>query len=151
MKIEEYFEISGLQCNVEKSFLMPIGNEDPLPAEIIDIGFTISNELTVLGLILDSVNSNFTKSVKKIKDKITSQINFWARFNLSLPGRINIAKSMMYSQINYLGSFLPFNAVDVQSFEKLITDYVGGNLKIAYKRFFTPIEHSGLGLFKMDV
>ena len=148
--LEEYFEISGLQCNVEKSFLMPIGNEDPLPAEITDIGFTISNELTVLGLILDSVNSNFTKSVKKIKDKITSQINFWSRFNLSLPGRINIAKSMMYSQINYLGSFLPFNTVDVQSFEKLITDYVGGNLKIAYKRFFTPIEHSGLGLFKMD-
>ena len=42
-------------------------------------------------------------------EKINSAVNRWARFNLSLPGRINIPKSMLYSQVNYLGSVLDLN------------------------------------------
>jgi hypothetical protein len=31
---------------------------------------------------------------------------FWDRLNLSLPGRINIAKALLLPQINYLGSII---------------------------------------------
>jgi hypothetical protein len=45
----------------------------------------------------------FTEVYNEIEEKVQKQVNIWARFNLSLSGRINIAKTMMYSQLNYAG------------------------------------------------
>jgi hypothetical protein len=36
----DFGEFSGLKCNVEKTVLMQIGNIQPPPQEIIDLGFT---------------------------------------------------------------------------------------------------------------
>jgi hypothetical protein len=71
----------------------------------------------------------------------------WRPFNLSLPGRINIAKTMMYSQINYLGCFLPVPAEIISLIDSLITNYVKGTLNIAKKRIYLPPDQGGLGLF----
>jgi hypothetical protein len=73
---------------------------------IENLGFVVSNKVTILGLEIDN-NGHVVDSLHKITTKISNQIGIWRRFNLSLPGRINIAKTMMYSQINYLGCFLP--------------------------------------------
>ena len=64
-------------------------------------------------------------------EKINSAVNRWARFNLSLPGRINIAKSMLYSQVNYLGSVLDLNDSHTDRISKPIEQFVSGNLRIA--------------------
>jgi hypothetical protein len=77
-------------------------------------------------------------------------INHWRPFNLSLPGRICIAKSMMYSQVNYLGCFTPIPVVSINEYDNLITTFVKGKLNIAKKRLYLPTEHGGLGLFAID-
>jgi hypothetical protein len=66
---------------------------------------------------------------------------------LSLPGRINIAKSMLYSQLNYLGSFIKIPDNLECELETIITDFVKGPLNIAKKRMFRSVEDGGLGLF----
>ncbi len=71
----------------------------------------------------------------------------WRPFNLSLPGRISIAKSMLYSQINYLGCFLPMPDNITETISNLIVNFVKGNLNIAKKRLFLSVEGGGLGLF----
>ena len=87
--------------------------------------------------------------VQKIAGKIKKEANWWNRFNLSLPGRINVAKAMLYSQVNYLGSFLPFTKEQIQEFSTPIENFVNGNLRISKQRLYTSIKNGGLGLTKM--
>jgi hypothetical protein len=88
--------ISGL-CNVDKTTLMQFGSNEPVPANIRDIGFDLKTELTLLGLKIHSNCSTYSASKDLIEEKIRNQINFWIRFDLSLPGRVSISK---YSCIN---------------------------------------------------
>ena len=69
---------------------------------------------------INNINTNFISSAQKIAEKIKKEANWWARFNLSLPGRINVTKSMLYSQLNYLGGFLPFTPEQIFLFSEQI-------------------------------
>jgi hypothetical protein len=68
---------------------------------------------------------------------------------LSLPGRINIAKTMLYSQINYLGCVLPIPEQTALVLENLIENFVTGTLRIAKKRLYLSAQNGGLGLFEI--
>jgi hypothetical protein len=141
--------ISGLVCNVEKTMLMVIGVEAPIDQRIKDLGFTITDSVTILGLNLNR-NGVMGNNYQKIGQKIQGAINHWRTFNLSLPGRISIAKCMMYSQINYLGCFIPIPDNFITEYDRMITSFVKGKLNIAKKRLYLPPAHGGLGLFILD-
>ena len=145
--LTEFGLISGLICNVEKTGLMQIGSNDPIPQDIIDLGFQIVDQMTILGMNIGGEND---QNFRDIRTKVNNQVLFWNLFNLSLPGRITVAKSMMYSQINYLGCILPLTAIETQQLSLLIENFVKGNLNIARKRLFMRTEEGGLGLFKLN-
>jgi hypothetical protein len=147
--LEEFGNLSGLVCNVEKTVILPIGNNVNDDERIAMLGFKLVETVTILGL---EINGNgFTEgNFESITQKIRNQLGTWRPFILSLPGRINIAKSMLYSQINYLGCFLPMPIATTRTIDTLITDYVKGNLNIAKKRLYLAPEHGGLGLFDKD-
>jgi hypothetical protein len=147
--LERFGEISGLECNIEKTALMPFGTDGEVSKEIRNVGFTVVDRLTVLGLVIDKNDENFTESFDKILNKIRVEIRNWARFNLSLPGRINIAKTMMYSQINYLGCFLPVSENFIRVAENLIESFILGKLNVAKTRRYLSREEGGMGLFKI--
>jgi Reverse transcriptase (RNA-dependent DNA polymerase) len=148
--LSEFAKISGLECNIEKSFIMPVGSiPNPPLADYNDLGFRFVEEVTILGMILKGNCDNYDKNEANIIRKISRECNKWLRFNLSLPGRITVAKTMMYSQLNYLGCFLPVSANLINTAENLIVNYVSGNLKIAEKRVFDSLEQGGLGLFRI--
>jgi hypothetical protein len=48
--LEEFHVISGLSCNVDKTTLMQFGSLDPVPENIVTLGFDIQNEIKLLGL-----------------------------------------------------------------------------------------------------
>ena len=99
--LDKFGALSGLCCNIEKRVLVPIGKIEAISQDIVDLGFEIKNKALILGLELSNENNITDNAVNKIIEKINSEVNRWERFNLSLPGRINIAKSMLYSQVNY--------------------------------------------------
>jgi hypothetical protein len=150
--ILEHFErISRLECNIEKTNVMPIGNTADSDEDISGSGFAIKKSITVLGMkISNNLDEDMAVNGGIITKIISENISKWGRYNLSLPGRILIAKSMLYSQINYLGSILPFDKYQTQSWESLIHNYTSGNLRTSYKRTFLPVALGGLGLFKVD-
>jgi hypothetical protein len=139
--------ISGLECNVDKTILMQVGSDSQIDQAILDLGLDVKREITLLGLIIENDTGNFQKSLSKITNAITREINFWIHFNLSLPGRIAIAKAMLYSQLNYLGCFLPLGDEIVQNWSHLIEKYVMGPLNIAKSRRYLSRKEGGLGLF----
>jgi hypothetical protein len=146
----DFSAISGLECNIDKSFLMPIGHIAGAGAEVAGTGFVQSDNLTVLGMKIRNECDNWDENEQKIREKVRKEINFWKRFNLSLPGRINIAKTMLYSQLNYLGCFLPLLVNFEKEVERQVGDYVTGNLKMGRERVFEPVEMGGLGIFRVS-
>ena len=147
--LHDFGKLSGLCCNIEKTVLIPVGITEPISNEIIALGFEIKEKATILGMEISNNMMDFGGCAKKIAEKIKKEANWWNRFNLSLPGRINIAKSMLYSQVNYLGSFLPFTKEQINEFSIPIENFVNGNLRISKQRLYTSIKNGGLGLTKM--
>jgi len=149
--LNSFENISGLGCNLEKTALMPIGNleQEPVPQDIIDLGLTLVNEIVLLGAKLKNTGLCFENNGTIILEKVRKQTNFWRRFNLSLPGRIAVTKSFVYSQINYLGCFMPINQQCCNDISREIERYVRGNLKIGTQKIYDGIENGGLGLFKL--
>jgi hypothetical protein len=128
---------------------MPVGNTDTRLNKFEDLGFRFVNELTILGMIIKGNCENYAENEANIINKIVHECNKWQRFNLSLPGRINIAKTMLYSQLNYLGCFLLVSANLISTAENLITNFVRWNLRTAEKRFFDELNLGGFGLFRV--
>jgi Reverse transcriptase (RNA-dependent DNA polymerase) len=142
--------MSGLECNLDKTNFLEIGtitNAPDLPAIEIKkrdslkiLGMMVSNEKE---LLLNAAADQITK-------KINNQVTKWSRFNLSLPGRIRITKTMLLSQINYLGCFLDFPQHYLKRWETIIFSFAAGNLRISKERVFLPCEKGGLGLPVVD-
>jgi hypothetical protein len=147
--LDDFGKLSGLECNVEKTTLVQVGTQHPISDDILNLGFAVKDEVTTLGINLKGPVCSFADSVHKIGEKLQRQVNHWSRFNLSLSGRIAVTKSMLYSQINYLCSFLPVTAFNVTEFGNIIEKFVSGNLNIARKRIYRTVAMGGLGLFEI--
>jgi len=111
-------------------------------------GFIIAEEITVLGMYIGPDQEQH--NADKIVEKLMKVARYWNRYNLSLPGRVAIAKTMLYSQINYLGCFLKMREENLKRMEGIIENYVRGNLNISKTRIFEKVENGGLGLFDLS-
>jgi hypothetical protein len=68
---------------------------------------------------------------------------------LTLGGRINVAKSLLYSQLNYIGCIIPIPNERISTYSTLIEKFVLGRLNIAKKRIYLDTCYGGLGLFEI--
>jgi hypothetical protein len=89
----EFGNIPGLECNIEKTNIMPVGGVNVLPF-VNDSGFLVTDQIKLLGVDIDSRLSCLQNMHNKTVEKVTAITRFWSRFWLSLPGRINIFKTM---------------------------------------------------------
>jgi hypothetical protein len=69
--LEQFKDLSGLRCNIDKSMVLPIGYEnDNVPALIADSGFKVVNRVTILGTEItantDDLVNNFDKVIQKV-------------------------------------------------------------------------------------
>jgi hypothetical protein len=142
--------LSGLECSIEKTTILPIGIPTPIDNRILDLGFSIAEEVTILGLTIGKGSGTLNKNFSNIRNRIRNQINNWSRFQLSLPGRIVVTKTMLYSQINYLGCFIEIPNERLKEMDNLITGFVKGNINISKKRLYLQPGMGGLGLFNLE-
>jgi hypothetical protein len=131
--------------------IMLVGNENlPVPPCVQNSGFQIVNSIKVLGFDItknhEDLKSNFDKSIEKIK----KTARFWDRFKLSLPGRINVAKALMLSQLSYPGSILIPSESQLQEINSTINGFVCGKPKVSKDHIHTGIEKGGLGLIEVN-
>jgi hypothetical protein len=148
--LHNFSDISGLRCNTEKTALMQIGNKIPVPQEITDLGFDITDRVHILGMEIDSnlseLDANFDGTITNLK----KCIDYWKRYNLTMAGRINVIKSLLFSQILYLGSFQMPSQEKLKKMQKLQDDFAVGNSRIGKDRITQSVEAGGLGLFDIE-
>jgi exonuclease III len=150
--LDRFSLISGLECNYDKTVLMPF--LDNLDADFVNIlnesGFKIVEKLELLGVVISKNLNSFDENFVRAKQKIVSKISFWDRFNLSLPGRISIAKTFMIPLVNYLGCFLSPGERILSEIQELIDNFVKKNLKISRERMYLPVKFGGIGMFDLS-
>jgi hypothetical protein len=146
--LEDFSNISGLKCNYDKTMVMPVGSA--VGQRIDTAGFTVSDQVKLLGLIIKNNNTDFEENFLEIEHKIENLVSFWERFRLTLPGRIAVMKTLLVPQINYLGSFLKPHAAILSRIQGKIDNFVIKNLNISVERRYLPPELGGLGIFHLE-
>jgi hypothetical protein len=68
--LSDFSQISGLECNIDKSFLMPIGNTDGAEGEVAGTGFVLTRKLTILGMKIENDCENWDENEKIISEKV---------------------------------------------------------------------------------
>ena len=148
--LQEFSTASGLVCNYDKSSIMPINQpDDELRAHILNLGFSLVTSFKLLGLTINNTLDNIHEIYMELSEKISSLINFWTRFKLTLPGRLTIMKTCLVSQLNYIGCFLPVSDLSINQLQLKINNFVKGSLQVSSERLYLDPEHGGLGIFNL--
>ncbi len=140
--LEKFGKISGLKCNYDKTVVMPIGpvSDNNIPLHV----FCLSNTVKLLGLNITNnlaeLPSNFTNFASKIRNTIL----FWERFNLTLPGRIAVVKTLLIPQLNYLGCFLTPDDAVLSEFQDMFDKFALKGQNISKDRRYLLPEQGGL-------
>ena len=149
--LKDFGELSGLKINASKTKVITFGAEPS--QEFVDcvneLGFSRATEFRLLGIDFDSklesMHANWERVVKKIR-KIK---NFWSLFHLSIPGRICVAKTFMFSQLCYIGTILDPSSEIIKEIEDIISQFLTYKNNFAKSRVFLPVEKGGMGMFSV--
>ena len=108
---------------------------------------------TLLGYDLhqSGIGDNQLENWESIKVKMKNQIRIWGALNLSLTGKIMVAKTFVYSQLIFYGSiFLPPDET-INELEKIIEEFVNEPKRIRKDFLTTSVGEGGLGLFDIGI
>jgi len=148
--LDGFASYSGLKCNLDKTTLMPVGLLGPIPQNIIDLGFKIESSIHILGMDIDQGIENLDENFDSVIGRVRRGADFWKQFHLTLPGRINIIKSILFCQILYLGNFIMPSAEKIKSLQKILDDFAVGTMNFAKKKIYMQKNQGGLGLFAVE-
>jgi hypothetical protein len=111
------------------------------------LGFTIGEKCTLLGFIINGNGEFNDENFKLVDKKVNGILNFWRPFNLSLTGKITIAKTLVLTAINYHATVLYPTDKWLKNTQRKIENFIGGRLNIASNRIKMPVKEGGLGGF----
>ena len=149
--LSKFKELSSLECNLMKTSITPIYSSNPtLLSDNLPI--SVKSSFTTLGMYFSTNTADsYLQNVSKIIQKMSDTVSFWSRMNLSLIGRLTIAKTYLVSYLSYLGPHICFRNEDMETMTNLIADFVKGKLRISQKKVFYPVEWGGLGLPSLEI
>jgi hypothetical protein len=138
-------------CNYEKTSIMRIGNLDEIPdPHIFELGFTFVTESKLLGFTIANDSNIKDGTLGPILVKVKKTVNFWKRFNLSLPGNITIVKSVLMPIINFATCIITPDSNWLDEMENIFANFVIGTMNISKDRLFKEADQGGVGLFKLS-
>jgi hypothetical protein len=146
--LDLFGEVSGLKINREKTHIMIAGKEWEGDAYIE--GIEVKKECKLLGVIVDNKVKNLACNWEKCITKISGLINYWNQFNLTITGRILVAKTFLLSQATFLLGIIPISVQHAKRIEGMIEKYVLAKIQMARDRIYNKVDQGGLGLLKIE-
>ena len=111
--------------------------------------FLFDEKFKLLGLEIDNnlldLDNNFINAINKIRNIL----RFWGRFNLSIHGRVNVAKTYALSQLAYIGTITNPSANILNEIEDTIVSFIKGRDTISKNRIFSSTSSGGLNFPKI--
>ena len=149
--LKRFQQCSGLVTNVEKTSVCPVLTDEIFEDQVINEGLKIEKTFTLLGVKYDHKGEKIDEdNTKIIKQKIVNIIDLWDKFYLTIPGKITVCKTFIYSQIAYYATFITFNNNFFREIEDLITVFINSDRRVGDKKCFKSTKTGGLGLFKIQ-
>jgi hypothetical protein len=149
--MNDFYSISGLKCNVDKTTIMFIGPDDEEEQiEIRKLGFLVVDKIKCLGIEVYREGGGLEKNFTLARKKVFSLIGDWSSYGLSTHGRIAVAKTFLISQVTYLGSILTPPPDTIKELKDMIDNFVLRGRPWSKKTLYQPPEDGGLGLIKLD-
>jgi hypothetical protein len=145
--LNKFGQLSGLYINKDKTHIMVTGAEWE-GAEVIE-GIKVQKECKLLGVLIDYKGKNVNSNWVKCKTKIRGLISYWNQYNLTLTGRVLVAKTFLISQVSFYLGIIPLDVNEGKQIEDMIEKYAIGKLQIAKDRIYNKIEQGGIGLLKL--
>ena len=119
------------------------------------------SDFTLLGFYIDNKLEKLQINLDNIHKRVTALIHKWKVYNLSVHGRITIAKSILLAQYNYIGSVLDmFYPSDYKHIQNTLNHFVIYNelYSIDHKRrpwipddvLYGPRKLGGFAMIKIE-
>ena len=124
--LDTFSKISGLKCNISKTKVIPIGTFDRTNI-CPEINFQWTDSFTLLGFFIDNKLTNLGTNLDRIDEKVCNLINKWHHYNLSIHGRLTIAKSMLIAQYVYIFTILDLDEDRLQRIQCVINNFIAFN------------------------
>jgi exonuclease III len=155
--IKEFYHISGLKLNVEKTTLVNMRNSEEIP---------IHPELSLLGLhwcedVFRYLGVWFhkEKTIMEYKnfrhrlENIKNLLRIWLRRDLSLKGKITILKSLALSQLIYTTSMIPIPQWVIKEANTLFYNFLWNHKpeRINRATMQKPIGQGGLKMINIEL
>ena len=125
--IERFGSLTGLQLNKNKSYGMWVGCSSRCTEAPGDINWVVYGEnIKILGIYFNSelesslISKNWTEKINKVKRMIKK----WHKRNISLYGKIIIAKTFLISQFTYLMQSLALPVEVLNEIDTLIFKFL---------------------------
>jgi hypothetical protein len=141
--MEQFASMSGLKANFDKCVLVPLGFENEIPQYFFDTGFAVDNSVKILGCQIFNDTNQLSENFNGVITQLIKTKIFWARFNLSLPGRIAVAKTLMLSKLSYLGCVLDPDPDQLNEINNIITSFIKGKMNISMEKITAPPDQGG--------
>jgi exonuclease III len=157
---ERLTRISGLELNADKTEILNLNTENPLPNLTYKVNYlgesydlVAVRSLKICGLIFSSCDDD--EYLSNVQDKIVKlegQLKKWMVRNLTLEGKILIVKTFGLSQLIYNMQCYEFRQVDLVIIERLIFKFLWSKKwkesrpieRISRKILKSPYEKGGL-------
>ena len=151
--LDEFYSVSSLQINSRKTKLCVVGRD--APPDFInlgnELGFEFVDVFKMLGVVFDKNLSLMDRNITNCIRKMNNIRNFFAFFNLTIPGKIHITKSFILLQITYIGSILSVSDEHIETIENLIYNFINQGANVARSKIFSSTQEGGFGLPRIKV
>ena len=143
--MNRFEQASGLELNLDKCHFMWLG--DKAQSDDTICGKRPSQKVKIIGVTFSSSGDVMDDNVKPVVSKIEKTLNCWNQRNLTVKGRITVAKSLAVSQLVYLAASIDITQAELCMIQSLIQKFIwrGRPPKVAQKVIIQSIDDGGLG------
>jgi hypothetical protein len=112
-------------------------------------GIKVQKVCRLLGVQVDDRVSRLNSNWENCVVKIQGLVNYWNQYNLTVVGRVLVAKTFLLSQVTFLLGIIPADDGVLDRIESIIEWFTLGKLQIARDRIYNKLEQGGIGLLKL--
>lgn len=142
--VQNFGKMSGLELNMEKSQFMWLGKNVRCGQAIC--GIKANTRVKILGVWFSANQSCTEMNINPIIENIKSTLNRWSQRDLTLKGKITVAKSLIVSRLIYVMSAMdiPRKLLDIIQSHVMRFLWRGRPPKVARSTLYMNIESGGL-------